>query len=62
LPEGSSGRAIGEPGKQYGIYIHHSSWTKGRSRYEPDEQTKKVDLTLDLPAAATKSNGVDLRT
>jgi hypothetical protein len=50
LPESSFGRAISEPGKQYGIYIHHASYGKGRNRYEPNEESRKIDLTLDLPA------------
>jgi hypothetical protein len=52
VPAGSVSRALSEPGNQYGIYVHHSTATRGRNRYEVSEQNRTIDLTLDLPAGA----------
>jgi hypothetical protein len=52
LPEGGFSRAISEPGKQYGIYIHHSSYARGRNRYEVSDASRKIELELVLPPGA----------
>jgi hypothetical protein len=52
IPRGSFGRTLSEPGKQYGIYIHHSSYAKARNHYEASEQKRKLNLVLDLPAGS----------
>lgn len=52
IPEGSTSRAISEPGRQYGIYIHHSTAARGKNRYEVNEQPKTLDLVLELPAGS----------
>jgi hypothetical protein len=52
LPQQSFWRAISEAGKQYAIYIHHSSYAEGRRRYEVSETPLELDLALDLPGGA----------
>lgn len=52
LPAGSTGRALGEPGRQYAIYIHHSKAARGRNYYEPNEEPRTLNLELDLPAGS----------
>jgi hypothetical protein len=52
LPAGSFARAISEPGKQYAVYIHHSTYAEGRRFYQPGETPHQLDLMLDLPAGA----------
>jgi hypothetical protein len=52
IPEGSITRAISEPGRQYGIYIHHSTPTPNRSRYEVNQKPRTLDLVLHLPSGS----------
>jgi hypothetical protein len=52
LPQGSFWRAISEPGKQYAVYVHHSSYAEGRRRYEVSDEPRAVELVLELPAGA----------
>jgi hypothetical protein len=64
LPEGSFGRALSEPGKQYAIYVHHSTYAEGMRFYQPGETPRQLDLTLDLPAGSYRVEWVrpaDLR-
>jgi hypothetical protein len=49
-PEAAISRAISEPGKQYAIYVHHSTATRGKNRYEVSEEERKLDLAVNLPA------------
>jgi len=49
IPDGSFGRAIGEAGQQYAIYVHHSTVAKGNNRYEVSEMSQKFEAVLDLP-------------
>ena len=58
LPEGSISRAISEPGKQYGIYVHHSTAARGMNRYEVNEQPKTLSLILELPAGSYRAEWV----
>ena len=48
----SIGRALSEPGKQYAIYVHHSSYARNKSRYELSEDKKQMNLVLNLPAGS----------
>ena len=57
-PEGSISRAISEPGKQYGIYVHHSTAARGLNRYEVNEQPKTLSLALELPAGSYRAEWV----
>jgi hypothetical protein len=52
LPDGSIARAISEPGQQYGVYIHHSTFAPGRRRYEVSDEPRRLEPTLDLPPGA----------
>lgn len=54
LPEGSFWRAISEPGKQYAIYLHYSTYAQGKRYYEVSSKPQTLDLTLDLPAGGYK--------
>jgi hypothetical protein len=49
VPEKSLWRAISEPGRQYAIYIHHSSYAEGRRSYAPSDRPATLDLEIDLP-------------
>jgi hypothetical protein len=67
-PAESVWRAISEPGKQYAIYIHHSSHAEGRRSYLPSTRTIALELTLNLPRESYKidwiapASGAVLRT
>jgi hypothetical protein len=50
LPEGTFWRAISEPGRQYAIYLHHSTYAEGKRYYEVSDQPRTVAPMLDLPA------------
>jgi hypothetical protein len=50
LPKGSFWRAISEPGKQYAIYLHYSTYAEGKRYYEVSNKPQTLGLTLDLPA------------
>lgn len=52
LPDGSIARAISEAGKQYGVYVHHSTYAAGRRRYEVSDEPRRLEPTLDLPPGA----------
>jgi hypothetical protein len=54
--EGSVVRALGEPGKQYAIYVHNGTPTRGMNRYQVDEAPRSLELTLDLPAGSYRVN------
>jgi hypothetical protein len=49
VPAGSTWRAITEPGKQYALYLHHSSSGERRRSYAPSERSLAVELALSLP-------------
>jgi hypothetical protein len=64
LPAGSFGRAISEPGKQYAIYLHHSTYADARRYYELGNKPQTLDLVLNLPAGGYRIEWVqpaDLR-
>ncbi len=53
---GKFARAISEPGKQYAIYMHHS--TLNGSSYLVKSQPRNAALTLDLPAGEYKAEWI----
>ena len=58
IAEGSVIRALGEPGKQYVIYAHNGTPTRGMNRYQVDEAPRSLELTLDLPAGSYRVDWV----
>jgi len=47
--------AIAEPGRQYAIYIHHSSSDPQVRSYKASETARRTTLSLSLPAGRYKS-------
>jgi hypothetical protein len=57
-PAGTHCRAISEPGKQYALYLHHSTEGKGSAyRVTPGNYVEKLELNL--PAGEYKADWVD---
>lgn len=58
VPANAYCRAISEPGKQYALYLHHSSGGKGSAyRVTPGQYVEKLDLNL--PAGQYQADWVD---
>jgi hypothetical protein len=62
LPEGSSGWALGAPGKSYALYLHHGAPRKGTPRYAVDGTLTTAKLTIDLPAGQYAIQWLDPKT
>ena len=62
-PEGSSVRALAEPGVLYAIYMHHGRPVKdAKPHYQVDSQTLSRQLTLHLPPGKYSASWRDTRT
>jgi hypothetical protein len=61
--EGSSVRALEEPGKVYAAYIHHGRiFRDGKPRYQVDPQSSSREITLRLPPGRYTAKWRDTKT
>ncbi|MBX9622350.1 MAG: hypothetical protein K2X82_00895 [Gemmataceae bacterium] len=58
VPKGAFCRAIGEPGRQYAVYLHHSTGEKGPV-YQVTPGKYRETLTLALPAGRYQADWVE---
>jgi hypothetical protein len=58
VPKGALCRCISEPGRQYAIYLHHSTGEKGAA-YEVQPGDYRAELILDLPAGTYRAEWTD---
>ncbi len=58
VPDGAYCRAISEPGRQYALYLHHSTGGRGGAyTVAPGKYTER--LVLNLPAGSYRAEWVD---
>jgi len=50
IPLGTFARGLGEPGKQYAFYHHHSTWGRSTASYKVTPGTYQEQLVVELPA------------
>jgi hypothetical protein len=61
-PEGSSVRALEEPGKLYAMYLHHGRIVKdGKPRFQVDGTPMSRQITLQLPRGAYRAQWRDTK-